>query len=340
MSGDRTRNGRPPGALAAPAGPRLAPRPAELDVSGALRGRAILFTGATGFVGKVTLSMLLHRYPEVGKVFVLVRPGTGGTAEARFFEKVAAGRPFDPLREQHGALFGAFMREKCAPVAGDVSDPLLGLSERDLAALDGLAAVVNCAGLVDFNPSLELALDVNVHGAAHAVDVCRATGAGLVHVSTCFVAGNRSGVVFEDEPIEGYFPRREGVEGRPTAGTLDPRDFDLDRELADCARAIARVREDADDAALLSHLRDRAQRHPVRDRAARHRRDGAALSLPGLERGLHHQRAPGLPRAEGAAGLPHGRAVDPRHRPGRPGGGRHHRGGRRPLRAPRRRGAR
>jgi long-chain acyl-CoA synthetase len=232
---------------------------AVLDVAAALRGRRILFTGATGFVGKVTLSLLLHRYPEVGEVLVLVRPGTGGTAEARFFGKVAASRPFDPLRDRHGVGFERFLRERCRPVAGDVSDPLLGLSEDALRALGPIDAVLNCAGLVDFNPSLELALGVNVEGARHAADVCRAAGAALVHVSTCFVAGSRSGVVFEDEPIDGYFPRREGVEGRPAAPALDARDFDLERELADCARRIAGVREQVEDAALQSELRARAR---------------------------------------------------------------------------------
>ena len=58
------------------------------------------------------------------------------------------------------------MREKCVPVPGDVSDPLLGLSEKNLAAMAQLAVLVNCAGLVDFNPSLELAIRVNVSGAA------------------------------------------------------------------------------------------------------------------------------------------------------------------------------
>jgi long-chain acyl-CoA synthetase len=249
-----------------------------LDVAATLRGKRILVTGATGFVGKVMLSMLLHRYPEIGRVFVLVRPGTGGTAEARFFGKVAASRPFDPLREEHGARLDAFLRDRCAPLAGDVSDPCCGLSEADLAALAPLHAVVNCAGLVDFNPSLELAVNVNALGARHAAELCRRTGAALVHVSTCFVAGNRSGVVFEDEAVEGYFPRRDGVEGRPTAPTLDARDFDLDRELADCERRIARVREEADDAALQSELRARAQeRLRVEGRAGDARSERLAL---------------------------------------------------------------
>ena len=46
-----------------------------LDVGETLRDKRILFVGATGFVGKVALSMFLCRYPGIGKMFVLVRPG-------------------------------------------------------------------------------------------------------------------------------------------------------------------------------------------------------------------------------------------------------------------------
>ena len=242
--------------------PRLAPalsgKAAALDVGAALAGRRILITGGTGFVGKVALSLLLHRYPEVGKVFVLVRPGTGGDATARFRDKVVGSRPFDALREWHGPRFEAFVREKCVPLAGDVADPLLGLGEEGLAALAGLDLVVNCAGLVDFNPSLELAVQVNARGPGHAAEVCRRTGASLLHVSTCYVAGNRDGVVFEDEEIRGYFPKREGLDGRPKEGTLAAGDFDLEAEIADCERRIALVREQADDRTLLSGFRERA----------------------------------------------------------------------------------
>src|SRR5512137_78520 len=138
----------------APLRPLPAPEP-PLDVAGALAGRRILVTGATGFVGKVWLSMLLDRYPQVAKVFVLVRAGAGGSPETRFSEKVAASPLFDRLRARHGARFEPFLRERCVPVGGDVADPLLGLSERDLQGMEGLDLVVNCAGLVDFNPSLE-----------------------------------------------------------------------------------------------------------------------------------------------------------------------------------------
>jgi long-chain acyl-CoA synthetase len=261
-----------------PEGARAAAAPAAsgtLDVARLLAGRRLLMTGTTGFVGKVALSMLLDRYPGVGKVFVLIRPGTGGTAEARFFGKVAEGRPFDPLRARLGEGYQAFMREKVVPLAGDVSDPLLGLSEADVAQLTGLDLVLNSAGLVDFDPSLELALGVNVHGPRNAVELCARLGAGLLHVSTCFVAGNRDGVIFEDEPVLGYFPRRTGVvAGRTKQGELSPVDFDVASELADAERRIAEVRAQAEDHVQQSRFREgallrlRHEGRPVEDEKA------------------------------------------------------------------------
>ena len=109
----------------------------SIDLEKALRGREILITGVTGFLGKVALTMLLDRYPEVGKLYVLVRPRAGGTADDRFFGKVASSPPFRPLRERHGDGFDAFLREKCVPLAGDVTDPRLGLSARQVGALRG-----------------------------------------------------------------------------------------------------------------------------------------------------------------------------------------------------------
>src|SRR4051794_4382914 len=73
-----------------------------LDVGATLAGKRILFVGSTGFVGKVALSLLLRRYPNIGRVFVLVRPGAGSSAEDRFFRKVAGSPVFDPIREVWG----------------------------------------------------------------------------------------------------------------------------------------------------------------------------------------------------------------------------------------------
>ena len=229
---------------------------AQLDVAATLRGKRILFIGATGFVGTVALSMLLKRYPDLGKLFVLVRPGAGSSSEDRFFHKIVASPVFDPLREAWGAGTEAFLRERVQPLPGDVSRPLCNFSEADLAALGKLDVIINCAGLVSFNPSLETALRINVLGPRHALEVARKTGAALIHISTCFVAGNRDGEVWEDEPLVGYFPRKDRGDGLQDDILRDD-DFSPESEIADCQRIIDQVKSRADDRAHVSEFRDK-----------------------------------------------------------------------------------
>lgn len=224
----------------------------DLSISRALEGRRILLTGATGFVGKVALSMLLARFPGIEKVYVLARPGVSTSAEERFFGKVVVSPPFDPLRAQLGPEFDDFVARKCEPVAGDVSKEWCGFSPDVLERLEGkVDVVVNCAGLVDFSPTLEAGLNANALGALNAARTALRLGAKLVHVSTCFVAGNNPGYVLEDEEIAGYFPSRDE---RPDQV------FDAFAEIEDCRAAIARIKEEANDRALLSEFRARAAR--------------------------------------------------------------------------------
>jgi long-chain acyl-CoA synthetase len=227
-----------------------------LDVAATLKGKRILFIGATGFVGKVALSMLLRRYPDLGKLFVLVRPGAGSSSEDRFFQKIVASPVFDPLREAWGAGTEAFLRERVQPLPGDVSRPLCNFSEADLTKLGKLDVIINCAGLVSFNPSLETALRINVLGPKHTLEVAKKTGAAVIHISTCFVAGNRDGEVWEDEPLLGYFPRKDRGDGAQKDILRDD-DFSPETEIADCQRIIDQVKSRADDRAHVSEFRDK-----------------------------------------------------------------------------------
>jgi long-chain acyl-CoA synthetase len=235
--------------MASPSSAPLGP----LDVTKTLTGKRVLFAGATGFVGKVSLSMLLHHYgDELAHVYVLVRKGSSKDAKARFYDKVATSEPFEPLRTKHGgeAQSIAWLQTKCTILDGDITDPWMGMDEAKAKDLKGkIDVVINCAGLVSFNPSLEVGLNVNTHGVKYLVEACLFWDVPLVHMSTAFVAGNRSGLVFEDEDVVGYFPRR---------GELDGRDFSIEQELADCEKTVARLREQADDKALASEFRTRA----------------------------------------------------------------------------------
>lgn len=234
----------------------------RLDCAEQLRGKNMLLIGTTGFVGKVALSMLLDRYPDIGKVCCLVRPGAGNTADERFYKKVASSEAFDPVRARHGDGYEAFMRSKIVAIAGDIGRPLCNFTDEqfaELAAIGGIDVVLNSAGLVSFAPSLESAIRINALGAKNVLDVARKLGARLVHVSTCYVAGRRDGDVWEDEPIVGYFPRSSAIhtDSRSEDELLD-RDFDPAAEIADCQKMIEQARERSNDRQHISEFRERA----------------------------------------------------------------------------------
>ena len=228
-----------------------APLP-PLDVGQTFDGKNLLLIGTTGFVGKVALSMLLRHYPNVGRVYTLVRPGMGNTAEERFFDKVAASPAFDPVREVWQDGYQSFLREKIVPIPGDIGRPLCNFDDAQFerfAELGGLDVIVNSAGLVSFTPPLESALRINSLGARHVLDVARRAGARMVHVSTCFVSGRRDGDVWENETVPGYFPRR---------GDINTHEFSAEDEIADCQRIIDQVRAEANDRVHISRFRELA----------------------------------------------------------------------------------
>jgi long-chain acyl-CoA synthetase len=228
--------------------------PGPLSLHEIYRGRRVFILGATGFVGKVLLSLLCHRFPEVGRVYVMVRRGSGTSSEDRFWKSVVTSPVFDPLRTARGGPDGmvAFLREKVRVVDGDITEPHLGLSEDKAAAVAGdIDVVINSSGKVTFNPPLESALRTNVAGIKNVIAfVKRMKRPALVHTSTCFVAGNRSDEVWEDERLVGYFPR-----WRELPGT----NFSVEQEIADSERIALEVRAQADDAQVTARLRERAR---------------------------------------------------------------------------------
>src|SRR5450432_2471393 len=225
-----------------------------LRVSEIYKGRNVFILGSTGFVGKVLLGMLLDRFPQIGRVYVMVRRGSGTDAESRFWKSVVTSPVFNPLRDKHGGPEGlaTFLRQKVVVVDGDITEPNLGLTEEaaERVAKD-LDVLINSSGRVTFNPPLESALRTNVDGTKNVIAFAkRMRRPALIHTSTCFVAGNRSGEVWEDEELDGYFPRRKELTGTK---------FSVEQEMADNAQGAARIRELANDAQVLAKLRQDAR---------------------------------------------------------------------------------
>src|SRR6266568_4477271 len=178
-------------------------------------GRNVFLIGSTGFLGKVTLSMLLHRFPNVGRLYVTVRARSQEESETRFWNSVITAPPFDPVRERYGDAFEGFIRDKVAVIGGDIGETNLGYSEVEAQKLaDSVDIVINTAGNVTFNPTLESALRSNVVGTQNVIAFAkRMKRPCLIHISTCFVAGNRSGGVWENDDVIGYFPRKDELRG-------------------------------------------------------------------------------------------------------------------------------
>ncbi|HEX8367201.1 MAG TPA: AMP-binding protein [Pyrinomonadaceae bacterium] len=224
----------------------------KLSPTQIFKGKKIFFIGGTGFVGKVTLSMLLHNFPDIGKVYATVRARDAKESENRFWTSIVTSPTFDPLREKYGDGFEKFIREKVVPVNGDVGNEFLGLDEKQAQKImRDCDIIINGAGNVTFNPPLESALRTNVVGSNNILKMARLMRRPtLVHVSTCFVAGKRSGTIWENEPVVGYFPRKNELVGTT---------FDVNKEIEDCARLSEQARQEATDAVQIAKFREQAR---------------------------------------------------------------------------------
>lgn len=217
-----------------------------LSVRSALAGKHIMLIGVTGFIGKVWLANLLTDLPEIGRIYLLVRRQKSSTALQRFERMVEESPVFDPLFDRYGDDLARFMAERVEVVEGDVAQNGLGLSPEVGDRLSGtLDLIVNSSGLTDFNPDLRDALATNVEAAVNIVEFVRQSDhAGLLHLSTCYVAGERDGRVGEDL--------------KPNYTPAHVPDFDAERELESLRDLIRSAELLAESAEVTQELRQQA----------------------------------------------------------------------------------
>jgi NAD(P)-dependent dehydrogenase (short-subunit alcohol dehydrogenase family) len=134
-------------------------------------------TGATGFIGRHLVELLLERE---GTIYVLVREGSQGKLEE--------------LRAQWGHDTG-----RVVAVVGDLSKPKLGISDEDLYAMRGkIDHLFHLAAIYDMEADGESQRVANVEGTRHMVELAEAVEAGRVHmVSSIAAAGLFEGVFHE-----------------------------------------------------------------------------------------------------------------------------------------------
>lgn len=226
-----------------------------LSVRKVLAGKHVMLVGVTGFIGKVWLVNLLTDLPEIGRIYLLIRRQKSNPALRRFEKIVDESPVFDKLHERYGAKLADFLGQKVEVLEGDVSEAGLGIAP-DISArlLRDLDLVVNSSGLTDFNPDLRDALATNVDAAMHILDFVRASDhAGLLHLSTCYVAGARDGRVSE-RIRPNYTPA--GVAG-----------FDAEREHAALYELVRQAEQMAESPQVAEELRAEAlgKQHAAKD---------------------------------------------------------------------------
>lgn len=172
------------------------------NVLGFLSEKNILVTGSTGFLGKIFIEKILRSQPGISSIFVLLRAKDAESAKIRFKTEVLKLELFRTLREQHGDSFESFIFQKVVPLVGDVAtDHNLGIyteSSREHLR-ENLDAIVHIAASTVFDDRYDTSLNVNTKGAKNIVEFakrCRKLQI-LVHVSTAYVVGCKSGRIME-----------------------------------------------------------------------------------------------------------------------------------------------
>jgi NAD(P)-dependent dehydrogenase (short-subunit alcohol dehydrogenase family) len=147
-------------------------------------------TGATGFIGRNLVELLLERE---GKIYVLVREGSRGRLEE--------------LRNRWGVG-----DDRVVAVVGDLSQPKLGVSEETIAELKGdVDHFFHLAAIYDMTADAESQRVANVQGTRNAVELAEALEARHFHmVSSIAAAGLFKGTWRED-----MFEEAENVDNHP-----------------------------------------------------------------------------------------------------------------------------
>jgi long-chain acyl-CoA synthetase len=234
-----------------------------LDVTATLAGKKLLVVGGTGFLGKVMLGMLLKNFADVGHIYLMVRGKGGLSSKDRFEQEVWPTPCLDVCRGMYtitGEANKVDLYTKLTPIPGDVVEPMGGVKGEwfEKFKAEGIDLICNVAGVVSFDPPLDEGLQVNAIGVKNLLDLSRALRPGctpegavpLLHTSTCYVAGGRTGTIMEDDPRDWPFPYCD---------KLDRSTWNPERELKEGMEIARHLRARVNDADLASLFLDRAK---------------------------------------------------------------------------------
>ncbi|XP_053621972.1 putative fatty acyl-CoA reductase CG8306 [Plodia interpunctella] len=157
----------------------------ESQIRAFYTGKNFFITGGTGFVGLCLIEKILRSIPDVGKLYLLMRPKKGKEISQRVEEF-----PKNPVFEKLIESRTTDVFKKLVPISGDVGEENLGLSTQDRQTLvDNVNVVVHSAATLDFQENLRPTVKVNLLGTRQVMELCRQIKdlKVMVHVSSAYV---------------------------------------------------------------------------------------------------------------------------------------------------------
>ncbi|KAJ0183923.1 hypothetical protein K1T71_000346 [Dendrolimus kikuchii] len=145
--------------------------------------RGVLVTGGTGFMGKVLIEKLLYAIPDIGNIYVLMRPKRGKSVAQRI-DDMQRLPLFDRLRNERPSAL-----KKIKPIQGDVLFEDFGLSVLEIENLSKEVSIVfHFAATLKLEAPLKDNVNMNTSGTVRALNVARRLKklAIFVHLSTAF----------------------------------------------------------------------------------------------------------------------------------------------------------
>lgn len=127
-------------------------------------GREIFITGGSGFMGKALIEKLLYSCPEVGNIYVLLRQKKGKGIEDRLasLKKESVFDRLNAEKKDH-------LLSKIIPIAGDVAELGLAISDEDKKRMQQVSILFHVAASVRFDDPLKDAILMNTRGTRETV---------------------------------------------------------------------------------------------------------------------------------------------------------------------------
>jgi thioester reductase-like protein len=155
-------------------------------------GDNVFLTGGTGFLGAEIMKRILRSHPK-SRLTLLVRSTHRETARERVDRQ---------LLRSFGQEEASRYRQRVDVVNGDISLRGLGMdSDRVKSLQSGVDQVIHCAATIRFDLPLDVARRDNTEGTRNVLTFAEGIPRlrRLDYVGTAYIAGDREGLVKEDE---------------------------------------------------------------------------------------------------------------------------------------------